>query len=85
MNNTEGERCQATRDFKGHLEKRVHLAVELWDERLTTAAAEGIMKECGIFGERRREYVDEIAAMLILQGYLDFQNMTRKESETDRE
>lgn len=72
MNNTEGERCEKTREFKGMLEHRVDIPVELWDERLTTVAADMIMKESGIRRENRKEYVDEIAAMLILQGYLDF-------------
>lgn len=72
LNNTEGERCEATREFKEMLERRTELPVRLWDERLTTVAATDIMKESGIRRENRREYVDEIAAMLILQGYLDY-------------
>ena len=43
----------------------------MWDERLTTVAADRLMMETGIRRENRKEYVDEIAAMLILQGYLD--------------
>jgi len=78
MNNTEGERCEKTREFKAHLERRTGLPVELWDERLTTAAADNIMTESRIFGRKRKEYVDEIAAMLILQGYLDFFNMNKE-------
>lgn len=72
MNNTEGERCEKTREFKEMIERRTHLSVELWDERLTTVAADAIMMESGIRREHRKEYVDEIAAMLILQGYLDY-------------
>ena len=72
MNNTEGERCERTLEFKELLERRTGLFVELWDERLTTVAADRIMMERGIRRENRKEYVDEIAAMLILQGYLDF-------------
>ena len=53
------------------LEKRTGLEVILWDERLTTAAAGRIMMESGIRRENRKEYVDKIAAVLILQGYLD--------------
>lgn len=73
MNNTEGERCEKTREFKDMLEKRTGLPVELWDERLTTVAADRAMMETGIRRENRKEYVDEIAAVLILQGYLDAQ------------
>lgn len=72
MNNTEGERCERTKEFKQMLEKRTGLEVILWDERLTTVAADEVMKEMGIRREERKKYVDEIAAMFILQGYLDF-------------
>jgi putative Holliday junction resolvase len=72
MNNTEGERCELTRDFKEKLEKRCGIPVILWDERLTTVAADRSMMEMGIRRENRREYVDEIAAIFILQGYLDY-------------
>ena len=72
MNNTEGERCERTQEFKEMLEKRTGLPVVLWDERLTTVAADNAMMEMGIRREHRKEYVDEIAAIFILQGYLDF-------------
>ncbi len=72
MNNTSGERCEETRKFKEALERRTRLPVELWDERLTTVLAERVMIECKIRRENRGKYVDEIAAMLILQGYLDY-------------
>lgn len=72
MNNTEGERCERTKEFKELLERRTGLEVVLWDERLTTVAADMSMMEMGIRRENRKEYVDEIAAILILQGYLDY-------------
>ena len=72
MNNTEGDRCEKTKEFKELLEKRTGLEVILWDERLTTVAADMSMMEMGIRRENRKEYVDEIAAILILQGYLDY-------------
>ena len=72
MNNTEGERCEKTKEFKGMLEKRCGLPVVLWDERLTTVAADRSMMETGIRRENRKDYVDEIAAVFILQGYLDY-------------
>lgn len=72
MNNTEGERCEKTKEFKDMLERRTGLEVVLWDERLTTVAADRSMMETGIRRENRKEYVDEIAAIFILQGYLDF-------------
>ena len=71
MNGTEGERVALTREFAEKLERRTGLPVILWDERLTTVAADKAMMEAGIRRERRKEYVDKIAASLILQGYLD--------------
>ena len=74
MNNTEGERCEKTREFQALLERRSRLdgiTIELWDERLTTAAAERVLIESGVRRENRKQYVDQIAAVLILQGYLD--------------
>ena len=72
MNNTEGERCERTKEFAEMLTKRTGLEVVLWDERLTTVAADNSMMEMGIRRENRKEYVDEIAAIFILQGYLDY-------------
>lgn len=72
MNNSEGERCEKTIEFKEMLERRTGLTVELWDERLTTVAADNLMMEAGIRRENRKEYVDQIAASFILQGYLDY-------------
>lgn len=72
MNNSEGERCEKTQEFCRMLEQRTGLSVTLWDERLTTVAADQIMAKSGVRREDRKEYVDKIAAGLILQGYLDF-------------
>ena len=72
MNNTEGERCEKTKEFQDMLVKRTGLEVILWDERLTTVAADRSMMETGIRREHRKEFVDEIAAIFILQGYLDY-------------
>ena len=72
MNDTEGERCEKTREFKEMLEKRTGLEVILWDERLTTVAANDAMIEMGIRRENRKEYIDQIAAIFILQEYLDY-------------
>jgi putative Holliday junction resolvase len=71
MNATLGERAELTVEFQEKLKRRTGLPVTLWDERLTTVAADRAMMEAGIRRERRRDYVDEIAAVLILQGYLD--------------
>jgi putative Holliday junction resolvase len=71
MNDTLGERIEKTIAFKEMLERRTGLAVQLWDERLTTVAADKAMMEAGIRREKRIEHVDKIAAVFILQGYLD--------------
>lgn len=71
MNGTEGDRAEKTREFGENLERRTGLPVVYWDERLTTVAADKAMMEMNIRRENRKEFVDEIAAMFILQGYLD--------------
>ena len=75
MNGTEGVRAELTNEFKDKLERRTGLSVVLWDERLTTVAADRTLMETGVRRENRKEYVDMIAATLILQGYLDRKNM----------
>ena len=72
MNDSEGERVEKTLEFKEMLERRTGLTVQLWDERLTTVAADKAMMEAGIRREQRKQYVDKIAAVFILQGYLDW-------------
>ena len=79
MNNTEGDRCEKTKEFKEMLERRTGLSVILWDERLTTVAADNYMMESGIRREDRKKYVDEIAAVFILQGYLDYLSLHPEE------
>ena len=71
MNATEGVRVELTNEFKEKLERRTGLPVATWDERLTTVAADKAMIEAGIRREERKEHVDKIAAVLILQGYLE--------------
>ena len=71
MNNTIGERAEKTQLFKETIEKRTGLEVLLWDERLSTVSADRTMMEMNIRREDRFKYVDEIAAIFILQGYLD--------------
>lgn len=71
MNDTEGDRARLSLEFKEKLERRTGLPVYMHDERLTTVQAEKTMMEAGIRRENRSEYVDKIAATLILQNYLD--------------
>lgn len=71
MNDTEGVRVELTREFAEKLERRTGLLVEFYDERLTTVMADKTMMESGVRRENRKDYVDKIAATLILQDYLD--------------
>ena len=71
MNDTEGERATATREFQAMLERRTLLPVHLMDERLTTIEADQILEEMGVVRSARKEYIDKIAAAIILQTYLD--------------
>ena len=75
MNNTVGERAEKTEEFMENLKRRTGLEVVLWDERLTTVAADRAMMEGGLRAEERKEYVDMIAAVFILQGYMNYVKM----------
>ena len=79
MNNTVGERGEKALEFKAQLERRTGLPVLMWDERLTTNAAEQILIESGVRRENRKSVIDKIAAVLILQGYLDLQAQGKAE------
>lgn len=71
MNDTVGERADASIEFKEKLERRTGLPVVLWDERLTTVEANEILEESGVPKSERKKYIDKIAAGFILQSYLD--------------
>ena len=71
MNNTIGDRAEKSLAFKEMLEKRTGLDVVMWDERLTTIEANRTLMEGKVRREDRSKYVDMLAAVYILQGYLD--------------
>lgn len=71
MNNTLGERAQKSLEFKEMLERRTGLTVIMWDERLTTVEANRTLMEASVRRENRKQYLDQLAAVFILQGYLD--------------
>ena len=71
MNNTIGDRAEKSLAFKEMLEKRTGLDVVMWDERLTTVEANRTLMEGKVRREDRSKYVDMLAAVYILQGYLD--------------
>ena len=71
MNNTVGERAEKALEFGEMLKKRTGLELIMWDERLTTVEADRTLIEAGVRRENRKQYLDGIAAVFILQGYLD--------------
>ncbi len=77
MNNSSGIRCEETEEFKAMVERRTGLEVILWDERMSTVAAERTLIEGGVRRENRKTYVDQLAAVFILQGYLDSLQLRR--------
>ena len=80
MNNDIRERAEQTIEFGEMLHRRTGLEVVMWDERLTTVEAERTLMENGIRREDRKKYVDQIAAVFILQGYLDSVQMRKEGS-----
>lgn len=71
MNGTIGPSGEKVIELSKILEQELHLTVKLWDERLTTVAAHKAMLEADLSRAKRKKIVDKIAAMYILQGYLD--------------
>lgn len=71
MDQSVGVRAELALEFKDHIERRTGIPVVMWDERLTTVEADEIMDEVGVPRNQRKEYVDMIAAQIILQDYLD--------------
>lgn len=81
MNNTLGDRAIKTERFKKRLKKELKLPVKLWDERLSTVAAERDLLEADVSRRGRKEVIDKMAAVFILQGYLDFLAAEAKQKE----
>lgn len=71
MNGTIGERGEACIRFAKHFEGEFQIPTELWDERLTTMAAERILLEADVSRKKRKKVIDKMAAVMILQNYLD--------------
>ena len=85
MNNDVGERAEKSLEFKEMLHRRTGLEIIMRDERLTTVEAERTLIESGVRRENRKKHIDQIAAVFILQGYLDQLYMKSNTEETDRE
>jgi putative holliday junction resolvase len=76
MDGSEGPRAEASRAFGKMAEEKLGLPVEYWDERLTTVAAQRVLLEADLSRQKRKEVVDQVAASLILQGWLDSRRPT---------
>jgi putative Holliday junction resolvase len=71
MNGTIGERGEASQRFAAHMEEQFQIPSVLWDERLSTIAAERVLLEADVSRKKRKKVIDKMAAAMILQGYLD--------------
>jgi putative Holliday junction resolvase len=78
MNGKPSRQSRKTARFARHLQQATQIPVVFWDERLTSFAAEQHLEEMGLKWRQRREHVDKIAAMLILQSYLDQHTQERQ-------
>jgi len=71
MNGSIGERGQASQTYATHVEKIHQIPTFLWDERLSTVAAEKVLIEADVSRKKRKTVIDKVAAVMILQGFLD--------------
>ena len=71
MNGSEGPQAKKARTFAARVEAALGVATVLWDERLSTVAAERVLLEADMSRAKRRRVIDKLAAVVILQGYLD--------------
>lgn len=77
MSGAEGTQSEKMRGFAEELHKRFGLPVHLWDERLTSAEANRFLRETELSIEKRGKAVDRMAAVLILQGWMEFRSQRR--------
>ncbi|MBM7097189.1 MULTISPECIES: Holliday junction resolvase RuvX [Alteribacter] len=77
MNGTVGERGEACLEFADQLKERTGLEVTMWDERLSTVAAERMLVSADVSRKKRKNVIDKMAAVMILQGYLDRQQSAK--------
>ena len=78
MNNDIGDRAEKSMQFGEMIGRRTGLEVVMWDERLTTVSAERTLIENKVRREDRKKYIDQIAAVFILQGYLDSEHLNKE-------
>ena len=71
MNGTKGERAEKTEEFVEKMKAVIDLPVTFWDERLSTVMAERQLIAADVSRKKRKGVIDKMAAVVILQGYLD--------------
>lgn len=71
MNGTKGERAEKTEEFVEKMKEVISLPVTFWDERLSTVMAERQLIAADVSRKKRKDVIDKMAAVVILQGYLD--------------
>ena len=71
MSGDQSRQAQYIRDFAARLSEKTEIPVKFWDERLTTVQAQRVLKESGISIEKRARAVDRLAAVILLESYLD--------------
>ena len=76
MSGVEGEQARKTRDFAEAVAAETGIEIVYWDERLSSVTAESVLKDSNIRREKRKQHIDKIAAVIILQNYLDYRGGT---------
>lgn len=71
MDGTLGEQAQKTKDYAEFLKENLNIPIEYWDERLTTQSAKNVLLEADVSRGKRKKVIDKIAAVFILQSYMD--------------
>ena len=85
MDGTRGESARKAEEFAQRLRQETGLTVELWDERLTTASAIGFLNRTDTRGQKRKNVVDTVSAVIILEDYLAHRRRQREQEETQKE
>jgi len=83
MSGRRGRQSENVREFAARLEKRTGLPVRFWDERLTTAEAERVLKASGVSSRKRARAVDRLAAVILLESYLEWRARRARGPEDD--
>jgi len=80
MSGHQGKQSEKVREFAGRLGEKTGLSVEFWDERLTSKEAERVLRQSGISIEKRARAVDKLAAVILLESYLDWRRLNRPDN-----